>query len=472
MKYFPHPTNAPDNRGVTVSFEEVQRTAAGRKKRHREPIRQERKFIVMALILVVGILAGTLWRVIDAASYVTYEDIVNFNGVTCRITDRFGGTIYEEGAVGSYQAFGNLIGHREHMHNTLLYRHADKLRSDNVNALIGHASLETLPRVMNTTLLPEESQKELAAMFKNKSGCLFAYNYETGEVYSALSLPAYDPNSDQSSFINNCFQQVYIPGSTMKIITAALAVDQGLNVQKLTFTCNRTYKLSDGYEVVCAGYHGSIGFSAAIGMSCNCYFAQLIERLNLDKALDTLKEMGFAVNGAQVPEETVDGLTKEHSSVSITNTASFNNVWGLIGQGKTQVNVIDMARLAAAVANGGKAADPYIVTSIVNPNQGDAVIHEPEPDSVRLLSEKTADTTAQFWKAGVDAHYYGYHSMSRSIDYAKTGTAEQGDRTNDQLLIGVIESAKTAFCIVVEKGNYDPAPMTIANRLAQLLPQR
>ncbi len=466
------PVTAPEEERTSVTLSESkkpQRKAVQAPKKHTH-IKRERKFAVLALLLVVSILLGTAVRAALATPYITYKDIVDFTGVTCVLTDRFDQPIYENGAVTNYKAFGNLIGHEDRIHNALLYRHAELLMPDGVNPLLGYTSLETAPRVMHTTLLSEESQQEIVKLFGGKSGCCFSYNYETGEVYTALSFPAYDPASENPTYINRCFNSVYIPGSTMKIVTAALAIDQGKNVGKLKYVCEGTVKLSDGKEIKCAGVHGRLDFASAIGKSCNSYFAQLIAELNLEKALDTLAEMGFSVNGTAAPSETVDGLSKENSSTNVTNTSSFKNIWGLIGQGHTQVNPIDMARIAAAVVNGGEAAQPYVVSAVVNPNKGDKVIYEATPQKVSLLSSKTADKTAEFWKKGVDANYYTYQGMSDRIDYAKTGTAEQGDGTEDKLLVGVIEASKTAFYIVVENNTGSPTPMMIANKLAELLP--
>ncbi len=434
-----------------------------------EPIKRELLFKIFAVICVVAIMAGVFFAAVKATPYIKYEDIVNFTNQTCVLTDRFDQPIYAEGKLVNYTVFGNLVGHKENIHNSLLYRHADVLSSDGINPLRGYRALEKEPRVMKTTLLSNESQQVIASMFKDASGCCFAYNYETGEVYTALSFPAYDPSKADSSYINRCFSSVYIPGSTMKIVTAALAIDQGKNVEKIKYECKQVYTLSDGQEIKCTGYHGKIGFSTAIGQSCNCYFAQLIQSLNLEKALATLKTMGFSVNGSETVGEVIDHLNKKTSAVDITNTASFKNVWGLIGQGHSQVNPIDMARFAAAVVNGGKAAQPYIVASVTNPNKGDKVIVEGKTQMCELLSEKTANKTKTQWKAGVDAHYYTGQGMSRKIDFAKTGTAEHENGPADKLLMGVVESAKTAFYIVVEEGR-GPMPMQVANQLVELLP--
>ena len=360
----------------------------------KEKIKQERAFIILALILVFSILFGTLIRVNMATPYISPEDIMDFTGVTCAITDRFEQPIYKDGAVTNYDIYGNIVGYKDHIHNSLLYRHFDLLVPSKINSITGYRTVETKPRVMKTTLLSEESQKELAKLFGDTKGCCFSYNYETGEIYTALSFPACNPANENSEYINRCFQSVYIPGSTMKIVTAAIAIDQGKNVNKLTYECDKNYELSDGNVITCAGIHGTIGFSEAIGKSCNHYFAQLITELNLDKALNTLSELGFTVNGAAEKEELIDSFTRKNSSVNITNTTSFKNIWGLIGQGHTQANPIQMAQIAAAVVNEGEAAKPFLVATVTNPNKKNAVIHTAKTEAVKLLSAKTAKKTA------------------------------------------------------------------------------
>lgn len=435
-----------------------------------KPIRREQKFGWMALVLVVAVVLGMFLRAVGATSQISYNDIVRFTGVTCEITDRFEKSIYKDGKVESYAVFGNLIGYQDRIENSLLYRHAASLCPEGANPLLGYKALESEPRVMQTTLLPTSLQQQIASMFGNKSGCCYAFNYETGEIYMALSLPAYDPTEENTTYINRCFSSTFTPGSTMKIITTALAADQGKNIEKMKFTCNQTYTLQDGNEIVCVGNHGKIDISTAIGKSCNCYFAQFIESLNLDKAVETLKGFGFKVNGSSQPSELVDGLYKTVSSTTVVTTSAFADVWGLIGQGTTQVSPIDMARLAAAVVNGGEVAQPRLVKSIVNPNENNEVIYASETETVRLLSEKTAKKTAAAWKKGVDANYYTYQGMSSRISYAKTGTAQHDNRLDDKLLVGVVESSKTAFFIVVENASGGVTPMKIANKLVQLLP--
>ncbi|MBE6686487.1 MAG: hypothetical protein E7591_04560 [Ruminococcaceae bacterium] len=434
----------------------------------RERIHREAKFVIMALLLVVSVLTGTLYKMMTCSSYITREELLNYTTVSSVMTDRFGNKIYTDGKVSNYPLYGNVVGCGEQIHNSLLYRYSDVLTQSEINPVYGDSSLETEPRVLKTTLLSEESLQEILDLFGGRNGCCFAYNYETGEVYTAITAPYFSPDIADPTYINRCFDSLYIPGSTMKIITAALAVDQGIDVSKVEYTCEESFTLNDGNKINCTAYHGKIDFSTAIGRSCNCYFAQLITDLDLNKALESLDKMGFAVNGESKDSSMMDGITIKTPSTVVANTSNFRDVWGLIGQGDSLVNPVYMAQAAAAIVNNGKAAKPYLVSSIINPNHSDEVIYQSETKMTRVLSSKTADKTAEFWKKAVDELYYSGHAMSDLISYAKTGTAQQGDGTENKLLVGVSKSTKTAFYIVVEGGGVDP--MEIANKLICLVP--
>ena len=443
--------------------------------------KREFKFVLLALILVIVIPVATIMRVSDATSYLTPGSIMDFASITYNISDRFGQPIYETQQTESgyqefinYELFGNLIGHKDRIYNTLLNKNFDLLLPKKINPITGYSEFDVAPRLMKTTLLPEDSQKKIAELFNDRNGCCFAYNYETGEIYTALSFPSFNPNGDNVENLNKCFDGRFIPGSTMKVVTTALAVDQGIKLNKLTFKCNGTYQLPDGSPIPinCHTPHqGEVDFTTAIGDSCNCYFAQLAETLDLDKALDTLSKLGFSVNGKDAKQEVFDNLTKVDSSAKITTTSNFHDIWSFVGQGRTEVNPIDMAQIAAAIVNGGKVAQPYLISSVTIPDKNNETVYSADTEMVELLSSKTANKAAEFWKSGVDEFYYTKNKLSEKIDYAKTGTAQYDGKTDSKLLIGVIESSKTAFYIVIEHNTDDPSHITIANTLADLLPK-
>ena len=432
-------------------------------------------FTLLSCILILSVLAATI-RIGFASKELTPSDIIRFADIYGEITDRFDMTIYEDGEVLNYDLYGSIVGDGNNIHNSLVYKFSDELKPGNINFITGYRKIEEKPRVMKTTLLSESSLQEIAKMFGSDSGCCFAYNYETGEVYTALSFPAYNPYKSNPSFINRCYNGIYIPGSTMKVITTIIAVEQGINLKKVNYECDSVYELPNGKEIECVYgiSHGKVDYAKGIGESCNGYFVNLASQFNIDEALETLRMLGFKVNGKVETKVSTNDLSTSTSSVEITDLSTFSGAWSFAGQGDDQVNPVHMAMIAGAIANGGKAAEPYIVKSIYNPNKDKFVYQAKGAEMTKFMSSKTANTVAKLWKSGVEEYYYNtYKNISEKISYAKTGTAEYDDNDSkytNKLLMGTIEESKTAFYIVVEH-NSELEPIQVANKLVDILPK-
>ena len=426
---------------------------------------------LLSFLLVLSVPVAVI-RVCIASGYLSDKSVQNMAGIYGVVTDRFDQTLYD-GENKNEKIFGSIIYGGKMMENVITNKYRDLLSPGKVGYLLGHRTLEEEPRVLKTTLLSEESLKQLVGLFGNKSGCCFSYNYKTGEVYTAISLPGYSSTASDPSYINRCLSSIYIPGSTMKAITSILAIEQDMDMTKLSYTCTGSLTLPDGTKINCPSAHGKQKFVDGLGKSCNCFFASIIMQLDLDKAIKTLEKLGFSVNEDKTAAGNFDRLKKETSRVNITNTASFKNVWSLIGQGSSQVNAVDMAVIAGAVANDGKAATPYIVESVTNPNKKDKVIYKAKTKTVDYISEKGAEKMQLVWGNAVKQNYHpdGY---SQLLSFAKTGTAETDSKGSvNKTLIGVIEEADTAFYIVVEDWHSgEPRPKEIANALASLLPKK
>ena len=432
-----------------------------------------RKILIILLVAVLALLVPIgVNRVTKANEHLSIEAIQQMAGLYGKAIDRFGQTIFD-GETKDPVIFGNLIYSGKMSANAIAVKYNEELAPGKVSYFSGYRSMETEPRVMNTTLLSAESQRKILELFGSKTGCCFAYNYKTGEVYMSFSLPSSSPTSASPSYINRCVSSTYIPGSTMKLATSLIAIDQGIDLKKVSYNCEGSYTLPDGTKLNCHSTHGKQNYIQGLGNSCNCFFAQLILTFDLDKAIETLKEMGFAVNEENPEKGTLDRLAKARSSVKITDTASFKNVWSLVGQGQTLVNAADMAMIAGAVANGGKTAVPYIVESVTNPNKDGKVLYEVKKETKEMVEGKTAEEMQELWSDAVE-NFYHKRGFSERITYAKTGTAQINNKGGEnKTLVGVIEESDTAFYIVVE--NYksgDVAPVTIANMLATLLPKK
>ena len=159
------------------------------------------------------------------------------------------------------------------------------------------------------------------------------------------------------------------------------------------------------------------------------------------------------------------------SSVRFTGDGSEQDAWGLIGQGDTLVSVIDLAMIAGASANQGKAHEPIVAVSVANLRTGGEKTLAAGKDK-RLFSEKAAQILEVKWAQAMETYYRGgAHPCAEAITYAKTGTPELSGASENKTLLGVCKEFQTAFMIVVEDyRDGDPLPIDIANTLVKYLP--
>lgn len=301
-------------------------------------------------------------------------------------------------------------------------------------------------------------QNEVAAWMNEHriEGSIFAYDVRSGDIFCMASTP--------NIYINkNTY--IYTPGSTMKLITLLLAVDQGLNLDELSFVCEGKYALkADGQIVKCTGTHGRIGTAEALGRSCNCFFAQLIEQLDYTQAAQTLQKLGVLVN--ETGFTTLGKIRREKSNVFFSSdmSATFNNVFQLIGQDSGRMSPIDMSFFTALFATNGTAAAPRLLVS-------DAAQHL----DFGIQNAGSFEKVFQFWKEGYQKFYTGYSEL---ITAAKTGTASNlGDNNRKQRTLCLwSEPLQMAAYIVIE--NYDDSEASLADaanylveRVAELQPQ-
>ncbi len=439
----------------------------------------ERKtyFLVLFSVILLLSIVVVQFRLTDAISEMTsMKPFADLSGCYGKMVTRNGDDLFDkqacmipplENLVGSTKKGGTLIT------NSLSNYYEQKLFPKDVDAVSGYHKLKGVEgRVLTTTLLGGTAQKLLAATLENHRGSIFAYNYVTGEIYTSISLPSSLTSNEEGSMVNVPMSGLYIPGSTMKIMTLAVALSQQPELKKHKYTCKGQFQLPDGNTIQCNNTygHGELDMIAATGESCNCYFASLITNLEVAKAIESLQSFGMNVNGDGGTARKIDELKSRVGSTNFNNTESFQHVWALIGQGDTVVSPVNMAMFAGAIANGGQCAQPYIVQSIQDPNHNDYFPYKAKEQSISMVNKKTAKTVKDIWEKAVEEHYTGYDD---SITMVKTGTPELGNganKTKNKLLIGAIPSKNTAFYIATENTNTIEYARNAANLLAELLP--
>ena len=301
------------------------------------------------------------------------------------------------------------------------------------------------------TLSAAVQKAALDAMGKKK-GVVAVYNYETGEILCAVSTPNYDPDNvpkiDDSEkyegiYLNRFTQTAYVPGSIFKLVTTAAALDSLKNAEELEFQCDGSYEMSGG-KIKCTGNHGTIGLKKALQKSCNCYFAQLTEKLGGD----TLQKY---VDKLYITEPVrFDGITTAKGSFSIADASPQQVAWSGIGQHLDTVNPCRFMTFMGVIAGGGEAAEPYIVASAGAGALGG--YKASKTSTGRLLDRDTAEALAELMRNNVKNQYGDEHFPGLTV-CAKSGTAEVGGGKDPNATFAGFcadEDYPLAFFVVVE----------------------
>jgi penicillin-binding protein A len=289
------------------------------------------------------------------------------------------------------------------------------------------------------TSLNPAAQRVALQQLGGRAGAVVALNPRTGAIEVMASDPGYDPSSIQrtSAFrrlnrdagaplLNRTTQAGYPPGSTFKVVTTVAALESGRYTPQ-TLVSGRNGKLIGGVPLNNDGGEsfGSIPLTDALTHSVNTVFGEVGEKLGKQTMATTMDKLGF---GKKVP---VDLPADERAASGerlkgriISPTSRFVDVGRMaIGQDKLTVTPLQMAMVAAAVANHGTLMRPHIASRIVDPDGRTVRRVKPEVYS-QAMSRKTASEVGAMMTQVV-REGTGTAAALQGIDVAgKTGTAE------------------------------------------------
>ena len=250
----------------------------------------------------------------------------------------------------------------------------------------------------------------------------------TSEEYSALK-----QELQVGMWGNKAITESYIPGSTFKVVTAAMAIEEDLQILNYSYTCTGSYKPM-GQTVRChkTGGHGTLTFEEDIQQSCNPWLMRIGESLGKETFYSYLKGFGYLEKtGIDLPGE-AEVLVKEGGGGWIAHENDFTGLDLAIYAFGQNFNVTLIRQITAisTVANGGYLVQPHLVSSIVDENNN--VVFSYDTSARRqVVSEETCQRVAQILEEGVsgsggakNAYVAGYRVA------AKTGTSEKKDAGN------------------------------------------
>ena len=398
------------------------------------------------------------------------------------------GEVVSDGIDTKYEIFLNIICNAvrsgsnvvHYSELTLANLHKDQMAPTKLTIWGGINAFEGLyGRRMETTLLSGPEHETIADALDGHYGCVFVLNYHTGEVPIMLSVPSGRPDNSQKQEeegesdgrMTNRNLYSREPGSTIKIVAALCALTQDPELANFTYTCTGRHPLPNKTVIPCQSAHGSQTMSDAIGNSCNCYFTALIEQFDVGETRSILKGLDFDLEENLNTRQYLDLIPYEQGFISFSNNRTNTQITKLIGLGGSEVSMIDMTRIAAAIVNGGSCAKPHIVRSIYDPNTEAYTYQAGEPEMISMVDPDAAETLSEIWNKAVEDYYYAKTvPLDPSISHAKTGTDETSANMedNNRFILAVMEEYNIAFMVSVED-SYDETVYRVANTVAQVI---
>lgn len=288
-------------------------------------------------------------------------------------------------------------------------------------------------------------------LLNGRKGSIVLMNPKTGEIYSIMSSPSFDPSklkekwddivsNEDSPLLNRATMGVYAPGSIFKIIVAAAALEN--NMASETYKCEGSisidgYMLKDHQEKA----HGEISLEEALVQSCNVTFSQIGLELGEEKLKKTSERFMFNSN---IPFElrTTKSIFPEKISTKPELGAT------AIGQGKLLVTPLNMVMVSSAIANNGDIVKPILVKEIVS-NEG-KIIKKNKTETLSKatsleVSEKLKEMMIETVEKGT-----GKKARIKNIKVAgKTGTAQNETGKEHAWFVGFAPADDPLVSVVV-----------------------
>ncbi len=264
---------------------------------------------------------------------------------------------------------------------------------------------------------------------------------------------------------NKIITEQYDPGSTFKIFTAAMALEENLVPLTETFYCSSQIDMG-AITYHCAGHkaHGKEIFKEAMANSCNVVFVQVADRVGVERFYKYFTLFGFQQKtGVGLPGE-VSGIFFEKDEMTRWNlySSSFGQTF--------QITPMQLITAVGAIANGGTYMKPYILDKVVD--QDGNVVVQTEPQSIsQIVSKSTCDTLRDFLEYTVVKGKTGYLKGYRIC--GKTGTSQKLESTgyNETVIASYVcfapaDDPEIALLVMVDEpnstvqyGSYIAAPL-------------
>ncbi|NVJ70980.1 MAG: penicillin-binding protein 2 [Alphaproteobacteria bacterium] len=348
---------------------------------------------------------------------------------------------------------------------------------------------EAMPGSDLQLTLDAELQKFVMQQLGEEAAGAVVMNAKTGEILSLASAPTFDPNEftrgisqenwnallkdPRKPLINKAVSGQYPPGSTVKPIIALAALEQGIVTEQTEHYCNGQHRFGNRtFRCWKRGGHGKLDLKGAISNSCDVYFYQIAEELDIEHMAEMLRRFGLGQNYDLGIDGEKAGLVPDRA----WKRAAFNQPWHggetlnvSIGQGALLATPLQLALMTARLASGNHM-EPSLVSEDLETDAPDTAFSKMEVNPLHMRIVRRG--MEMVMEAGGTAHDYR-RSKNAPKQAGKTGTAQvrriseaehqEGVRDNDELpwasrdhalFIGYapVEDPQVAVSILVQHG--------------------
>lgn len=276
----------------------------------------------------------------------------------------------------------------------------------------------------NYQTIVEDALTAGVSKYKAKSGMALLMRPQTGEILAIASSPAFNPNDPASSSAENrrnrVITDVFEPGSTFKLFSAAALLQEGIKQpEEIVFCYNGSYD-HHGHTINDTKKYGWLTFRKVFENSSNIGMVKMSDELDANVLFRYLKNFGFgSVTGMGLAGENAGMLERPESYSKISK--------GVISFGQeVGVTALQIVNAYCAVVNGGYLMRPYVIKEIIG--EGGTRLLENKPVRIRQAISRSAAEILREFMVGVVNNGTGSKAAIKNLEIGgKTGTAQKYD---------------------------------------------
>lgn len=329
--------------------------------------------------------------------------------------------------------------------------------------------------ILQTTINPAAQQAAWDAL-GGREGGVVAMDYQTGAILAWVSSPSYDPSvlsstdiastndawtkltNDPAKVMNDrATREIYPPGSTFKLITAAAALDSGFKPDTMIDTPASLPLPQSTRSLPNLAKCGNtqVSMDTALTKSCNTSFANIALQIGADKLRKQAEKFGFDASLTNQLNAAKSHFPDDPSPAELAMSA--------IGQFEVAASPLQMAAVAGAIANDGKLMEPYVVKEVRNSSQQVISTHRPSVKS-QAMSAEHAKTLATMMRHVVESGTGIPAQIPGEVVGGKTGTAENAvGQQSYSWFTGYLESSHVAVAVfLAQPGQQTATPVARA----------